>query len=189
MLFAPLGASSLLALHKVWRVVYALMMYCVLGSGTILAETQTLIPVEKRPVAPDFVLKDAEGRMHRLSDYRGKVVALNFWATWCPPCRREMPSMQRLKEQLDPNEFVILAVDVGEDDETVFSFIFALDVPIDYPLLLDIDGKVTDQWPILGLPTSFIIDKSGRVVLRAVGGRLWDAPEFAQTLKELIAEK
>jgi thiol-disulfide isomerase/thioredoxin len=157
--------------------------------GLVAAEEQTLIPVQQRPLAPDFVLKDAEGKSHRLSEYRGKVVALNFWATWCPPCRREMPSMQRLKDQMDPDQFVILAIDVGEDDETVFAFIFALDVPIDYPLLLDTDGAVTDQWPILGLPTSFVLDRSGRVVLRAVGGRLWDDPEFAQTIKSLITEK
>lgn len=171
------------------RIDCLLLVSLCLITGHVLAEQQTLIPVQQRPIAPDFVLKDAEGKLHRLSDYRGKIVALNFWATWCPPCRREMPSMQRLKDQMDPDEFVILAVDVAEDDETVFAFIFALDVPIDYPLLLDSDGKVTDQWPILGLPTSFVLDKSGRVVLRAVGGRLWDAPEFAQTIKALIAEK
>jgi len=154
-----------------------------------IAEVQTLVPVQDRPLAPDFVLQDAEGKTHRLADYRGKVVALNFWATWCPPCRREMPSMQRLKTQMPKDDFVILAVDVGEDDETVFAFIFALDIPIDYPLLLDRDGKVTERWPILGLPTSFILDKSGRVVLRAVGGRLWDSPEFAQSIRQLIEEK
>jgi len=165
------------------------MLLLLAGATLAAGEIQTLIPVQDRPAAPDFVLQDAEGKTHRLSDYRGRVVALNFWATWCPPCRREMPSMQRLKNQLAKEDFVILAVDVGEDDETVFAFIFALDLPIDYPLLLDRDGKVTEQWPILGLPTSFILDKSGRVVLRAVGGRLWDAPEFVRSIKQLLNEE
>jgi thiol-disulfide isomerase/thioredoxin len=89
-------------------------------------ESQTLTPYTERSMSPDFVLEDAEGKVHRLSDYRGKVVALNFWATWCPPCWREMPSMQRLKNQMDDSEFVILAVNVGEDEETVFGFTFAL---------------------------------------------------------------
>ena len=155
---------------------------------TRAGELQTLTPYTARTMAPDFVLEDAEGKVHRLSDYRGKVVALNFWATWCPPCWREMPSMQRLKNQMDDSEFVILAVNVGEDEETVFGFTFALDDPIDFTLLLDLDGKVTDQWPVVGLPTSFVIDKSGRIVLRAVGGRLWDAPEFAEALAGLVAE-
>lgn len=96
--------------------------------------------------------------------------------------------MQRLRNQMDDSEFVILAVNVGEDEETVFGFTFALDDPIDFTLLLDLDGKVTDQWPVVGLPTSFVIDKTGRIVLRAVGGRLWDAPEFADALARLVAE-
>lgn len=152
-------------------------------------EKQTLNPVDQRSPGIDFVLEDAEGNSHRLSDYRGKVVALNFWATWCPPCLREMPSMQRLKNQVDDSDFVILAVNVGEDEETVFRFIFAFDDPIDFPLLLDQEGKVTEQWPVVGLPTSFILDKQGRIVLRAVGGRLWDAPEFASAIAQLVEEK
>jgi len=165
-----------------------LVLVMALWTTCAVAEVQTLIPLQKRPAAPEFELRDAEGKIHRLSDYRGKVVALNFWATWCPPCRREMPSMQRLKNNMSAKDFVILAIDVGEDDETVFAFIFAMDIPIDYPLLLDRDGKVTDQWPRRGLPTSFILDKSGRVALRAVGGRLWDDPEFAQAINRLIQE-
>ena len=97
--------------------------------------------------------------------------------------------MQRLKNRMDETRFVILAVNVGEDEETVFGFTFALEEPIDFPMLLDLDGKVTDQWPVVGLPTSFVIDKTGRVVLKAVGGRLWDSPEFAGAIERLIAEE
>ena len=118
----------------------------------------------------------------------GEVTLVNFWASWCPPCWREMPSMQRLKNEMDQSGFVILAVNVGEDEETVFGFTYALDEPIDIPLLLDLDGKVTDQCPIVGLPTSFVIDKTGRVMLKAVGGRLWDAPEFAGAIEQLLSE-
>jgi len=159
-----------------------------IASAAHCGELQTLTPYTERMAAPDFVLEDADGNTHRLSDYRGKVVALNFWATWCPPCWREMPSMQRLKNEMDDSAFVILAVNVGEDEDTVFGFTFSLDEPIDFPLLLDLDGKVTDQWPIAALPTSFVIDKNGRTVLRAVGGRLWDAPEFAEAVAQLISE-
>ncbi len=149
---------------------------------------QTLVPVPGRPAAPDFNLVDVDGEQHRLSDYRGKVVAINFWATWCPPCLREMPSMQRLWDQLKEKDFVILAIDVGEDDETVFRFTIALDTPLEFPLLLDQQGKVVAQWPVLGLPTTFIVDKQGRVVYRAVGGREWDHPDFSSVISAMIDE-
>lgn len=170
-----------------WRCIVAgVCMLCISAWGE--ESPQTLVPVPNRPAAPDFSLLDADGKRHRLSDYRGKIVAINFWATWCPPCLREMPSMQRLSDQLKDKDFVILAIDVGEDDETVFRFTVALDTPLEFPLLLDLEGKIVAQWPVLGLPTTFIIDKQGRVAYRAVGGREWDHPDFANAITALIAE-
>ncbi len=157
--------------------------------STVHAESaQTLLPIPERPMAPEFVLVDADGKQHRLSDYRGNVVAINFWATWCPPCLREMPSMQRLWDRWKNKNFVILAIDVGEDDETVFRFTIELDTPLEFPLLLDREGKVVAQWPVLGLPTTFILDKQGRVVYRAVGGREWDQAEFYGPIESLLLE-
>lgn len=149
---------------------------------------QTLVPVPNRPAAPDFSLPDVDGEEHRLSDYRGKAVAINFWATWCPPCLREMPSMQRLWEKLKGKNFAILAIDVGEDDETVFGFTVALDTPLEFPLLLDQEGTIVEKWPVLGLPTTFIVDKQGRIAYRAVGEREWDHPDFASVITALIDE-
>jgi len=171
--------------RKGWRGVLAVVL--ILSVSAWGAESsQTLIPVPNGPAAPDFILLDVDGKQHRLADYRGKVVAINFWATWCPPCLREMPSMQRLWDQLKNEDFVILAIDVGEDDETVFRFTIALDTPLEFPLLLDREGKIIAQWPVLGLPTTFIIDKQGRVAYRAVGGREWDHPDFSSVIKALI---
>jgi peroxiredoxin len=170
-----------------WRYVVAVSLF--LSASTWGGESsQTLVPVPGRPAAPDFNLLDVDGNQHRLADYRGKVVAINFWATWCPPCLREMPSMQRLWDQLKQKDFVILAIDVGEDDETVFRFTIALDTPLEFPLLLDLDGKIVAQWPVLGLPTTFIVDKQGRVAYRAVGGREWDHPDFSRVITALIDE-
>ena len=166
----------------------ALALALWLACATAAAQPQTLTPLPDRPPAPDFALVDAEGKEHRLSDYRGQVVLVNFWATWCPPCRREMPSMQRLWEALRGTDFRMLAVDVGEDDETVFSFIFALDTAIEFPMLLDRDGKVTERWPVIGLPTSFLVDRSGRLAYRAIGGRDWDDPALVESIRELMAE-
>ncbi len=151
-------------------------------------QRQTLTAVEDRPLAKDFSLTDADGTVHRLSQYRGHVVLVNFWATWCPPCLREMPSMQRLWEQLKDRDFVLLAVDVGEDEETVFGFTLSLDVPIEFPLLLDRQGNIVAEWPVRGLPTTFLVDRNGRIVYRAVGGREWDAPELVEAIRVLLHE-
>ena len=87
------------------------------------------------PPAPDFTLSDLDGHPHRLSDYLGQVVIINFWATWCPPCRAEMPSMQRAWEQLQEEGILMLGIDVGEDEDTIF--LFTANYPVEFPLLLD----------------------------------------------------
>ena len=145
------------------------------GRGfTRLAET---------PPAPDFELSDLDGDRHRLSDYRGRVVIVNFWATWCPPCRAEMPSMQSAWEQLEHEGIMMLGIDVGEDEDTIFQF--TADYPVDFPLLLDLDSQVTAQWPVRGLPTTFIVDPQGNIVYRAIGSREWDDPELLAQIRAL----
>ena len=150
------------------------------------AQRQMLHPVPERPPAPDFELSDIDGQMHRLSDYRGQVVIVNFWATWCPPCREEMPSMQRVWGTLQKEDVVILAVDVGENEDIVFTF--TADYPMDFPLLLDRDSSVIQAWPVRGLPTTFVIDTQGRIAYRAVGSRDWESAEILRTLRDLQAE-
>lgn len=147
-----------------------------------------LTPVPDKPAVKDFTLTDVNGKRHRLSDYRGKIVLVNFWATWCPPCRREIPSMQRLWQQLKGNDFVMLAVDVAEDDDTVFGFSFAMGTEITFPVLLDRDASVSESWPVIGLPTSFVVDRDGRLVYRAVGGREWDDPKLVARIRALLAK-
>jgi peroxiredoxin len=143
----------------------------------------TLHPVADRPMAPEFALADMDGVLHRLSDYRGQVVIVNFWATWCPPCREEMPSMQRAWEQIQDEDIVILAIDVGEDEDTIFTF--TADYPVEFPLLLDLDSRVIQEWPVRGLPTTFIIDPQGRIAYRAIGTRDWEEPALLDTLRKL----
>jgi peroxiredoxin len=143
----------------------------------------TLHPVTDRPMAPDFALADIDGKIHRLSDYRGQVVIVNFWATWCPPCREEMPSMQRAWEQIKDHNIVILAIDIGEDEDTIFAF--SADYPVEFPLLLDLDSRVIQDWPVRGLPTTFVIDPQGRIAYRAIGSRDWEHPAVLGTLTNL----
>ena len=142
-----------------------------------------LTPLPDKAPAPQFVLSDLDGGIHRLSDYRGKVVIINFWATWCPPCREEMPSMQRAWEQLRGEGIGMLAINVGEDEDAVFQF--TANYPVEFPLLLDQDSSVTAAWPVRGLPTTFVVDPGGRLVYRAIGGREWDDPGLLTRIRAL----
>lgn len=133
--------------------------------------------------APSFTLKDMDGNIHKLADYKGQVAVVNFWASWCPPCREEMPSMERAWKQLQKENIAMLAINVGEDADTIFTF--TADYPVSFPLLMDQDSSVINEWPVKGLPTTFVLDKQGRIVYRVIGGREWDAPELIDMLIEL----
>jgi peroxiredoxin len=142
-----------------------------------------LTSLPDRALAPDFALTDIDGNTHRLSDYRGKVLIINFWATWCPPCREEMPSMDRAWEMLKEEGILMLAVNVGEDEDSIFQF--TANYPVGFPLLMDRDSKVVGEWPIRGLPTTFVVDPQGRLAYRAIGGRTWDDAELLAPIRAL----
>ena len=171
------------------RAVLVFTLMLLAHSTHAAAPPQTMTPVADRPAAPDFALKDADGKIHRLSEHRGKVVLVNFWATWCPPCRREMPSMQRAWTQLQGENFEMLAINVGEDEDTIFGFTFSTGVELTFPILMDRDAQVIKAWPVIALPTSFVVDPQGRIVYRAVGGREWDDPELLKKIRELMPRK
>jgi peroxiredoxin len=145
------------------------------------AAAQTLPAMEPPFAATDFTLTDYEGKTHRLSDYRGQVVVLNFWATWCPPCRLEMPSMERAWQQVKGEGIVVLGVNVGEDEDTIFAFTGSY--PVSFPLPMDSDGTVIKSYPVVGLPTTYIISPDGMVTHRAVGSREWDDPALLERLR------
>ncbi len=142
-----------------------------------------LLPLPKKPKAPDFETTDLAGNTHRLSDYRGQVVIVNFWATWCPPCRAEMPSMQRAWEELRAEGVVLLAVNMGEKREAVAEFLE--NNLIDFPLLLDGEMVVSSGWPVQGLPTTYVVDPQGRAVYAATGMREWDTPAVLGQIRSL----
>jgi peroxiredoxin len=167
--------------------VFALML--LVHSAHAATPAQTMTDIADQPTAPDFALKDVDGKLRRLSESRGKVVLVNFWATWCPPCRREMPSMQRAWTQLKGENFEMLAINVGEDEDTIFGFTFSTGAELTFPILLDRDAQVIKAWPVIALPTSFIVDPRGRIVYRAVGGREWDDPALLGKIRELIPKR
>lgn len=163
--------------------VVALLFALSTGAGEL---KQGLSALTDKPAAHDFNLKDMDGKSWRLSELRGKVVLVNFWATWCPPCRAELPSLERLWQLLNKEDFVVLAVNVGESVDTIFPFTGTLESSPTFPILLDLDSAVLNAWPVLGLPTTFIIDRHGKIVFRAVGGREFDDPVLVGQIRELI---
>lgn len=153
-------------------------------ASVILAAPGALPEVKQPFAAYDFTVKDSDGKQHRLSDYRGKLVILNFWATWCPPCREEMPSMNRAHKKLVNDDIVILAVNVGEDEDTVFEF--TGNYPVDFPLLMDRSGEVVQHYPAMALPTTYIISPTGMVTHRTIGGRAWDDDLLLNELRRML---
>ena len=134
--------------------------------------------------APDFSLPKLDGDMVRLSDYRGKVVFLNIWATWCSPCREEMPSMEKLYQQMKGEDFEILAVSIDILGAKAVAP-FVKELKLSFPTLLDPDGTVKRLYSTTGVPESFIIDKNGVVTVKIIGPRDWGSPEAVKVLKDL----
>lgn len=137
--------------------------------------------------AEGFTLEDLRGSMMSLRDFRGKVIFLNFWASWCGPCRIEMPAMELLWQVFQDDDFVILAVDVKEERDTVSSFIEKNDYT--FPVLLDSRGKVASMYDLRAYPTSFLIDREGKVVGKAVGAREWASKDSFDLIKYLLDKK
>ena len=133
--------------------------------------------------APNFTLRSLKGRDVSLEDLKGQVVFLNFWATWCPPCRNEMPSMEKLYQRMEGRAFTMLAVDLQENEDQVRSFVET--AGYSFPVLLDPSGRTGAAYQVSGIPTTYIIDKRGNVLARVVGGREWHTPEIVELFIDL----
>jgi thiol-disulfide isomerase/thioredoxin len=158
------------------------MLACVLTFPTQGAEFRILEPA----APPALATRDMNGREHDLANYKGQVVLINFWASWCPPCRKEMPSMQRLLQKMSGKSFVILAVDTGESRDEAEPLL--KEMRPDFPILLDAEGKLAKRWNVFAMPTSFLVDKRGRVRYVLPGATEWDADDGWRLIQELLAE-
>jgi thiol-disulfide isomerase/thioredoxin len=132
---------------------------------------------------PPLALRDLAGEEHKLADYKGKVVVLNFWATWCDPCREEMPSMQRLQDKL-AGKLVILAVDYGEGPPRIKDFLSK--VPVRFTVLLDRDTSAASAWKVKVLPTTLVIGPDQSVRFVAVGDIGWDTQAIEEQIRKLL---
>lgn len=137
--------------------------------------------------APDFVAQDLQGQAVRLSAQRGKVVFLNFWATWCPPCRQEMPSMEALSKKFAAEDFVMLAISEDDGGAPVVKK-FVEQNKLTFPILISPTGEIGRSFGVYGYPETFLIDREGHQVARFIGPRDWRDPRFEQDLRTLISE-
>jgi peroxiredoxin len=134
--------------------------------------------------APDFTLPTPDGQQVSLMQYRGKVVFLNFWATWCIPCREEMPALERLHQTYQAQDLAIISIDLKESADQVKAFFAKHN--LSFPALLDQDGSVFRDYLVAGMPTTYLIGRDGTMLARGVGGRDWTRSEALQLIQELI---
>ncbi len=164
-----------------------LLMSCL--ASLFLAAGAPAAGFEPRPAtpAPELKAQDLAGAPRTLADYRGKVVLLNFWASWCPPCLREMPSMERLRIRMVGQPLAIVALDSAEAQEDVSAFLSRM--KLGFPVLLDPDGSNTRRWKVFALPTTFLLDAEGRVRYVLTGPTEWDEGEALAMIESLLAEQ
>jgi peroxiredoxin len=156
------------------------------AAATHYLQVLGLQPPTEQVEAPDFTLKDLNSRKVRLADFRGKVVFLNFFATWCVPCRAEMPAMERLHREFKGKGLVVLAVDIQESARTVRPFVRELQ--LSFPALLDEDGSVAYMYAVRPVPATYLISREGRIVWRAFGARDWDNADSRQYFFQLLSD-
>jgi cytochrome c biogenesis protein CcmG, thiol:disulfide interchange protein DsbE len=154
------------------------------------------LPVEVGTAAPDFQVRDLEGNPVSLADLRGEVVLLNIWATWCPPCREEMPSMQRLHERLGPEGLRVVAVSIDAAEGSVDVSgrpggdvaRFAEGMQLDFEIWHDPPGAIQRTYRTTGVPESFVIDRTGTIVKKVIGPTEWDSDANVELIRRLLEE-
>lgn len=161
------------------------VLFCFAAIGSAPASDAELKPWTGAPQAPAIVLPAPDGTTLALEKWRGRVVLVNFWASWCEPCVEEMPAMQLLRERFDRSRFEILAVNFREHPQRIESFMKRMD--IDFPVVRDDDGSVARNWGVRVFPSSFIVDATGRIRLAAIGPVDWTASDVEARIRALLS--
>jgi len=160
-----------------------LFMFVILFFASIHLQATNLKPFTANTPTPPLKLTDLQGNPHDLNDYKGKVVLVQFWATYCGPCRKEMPSMNKMIKKMGATPFKILAVDMGETKAEVTQFVN--EVKPEFSILMDESGKSIADWRVFAAPSNFIIGPAGKIRYTLFGGVEWDSDEIVNKLKAL----
>ncbi len=180
------------------RLLFLLAAFLFLGSSQLFAQATRnpsidykVVPkleeIKDHPAAPDFTLANPDGRKLSLKDYRGKVVFLNFWATWCEFCREEMPAMDRLYREFKGKGFEVLAVNVKDKRSDALAFVKKL--KLSYPIMMDPEGEIGLLYGAFAMPTTYLIDEKGMLLARLWGPADWDGPAARNLIKSLLDRK
>lgn len=165
-----------------------LALIALLGMLSLPAQASTTLPkgiiaMDGRPAGP-MVLNDIDGNAFNLNDSRGKWVFLHFWASWCGPCIKEMPTIQAITSDFENTDLQIVLVNTAEDEDTIFSFMAT--IAPDLNTLMDPQGLTTEDWQPRGLPSTYFVDPEGKLRYLALGGRPWNEGEYLAFLKGLL---
>ncbi len=133
--------------------------------------------------APAFSLPDTADKIHNIADYKGQVVILNFWATWCVPCREEMPSLKKAWSRLRTEGVQLLGVATRDQREAVTEF--KKKHNLEFPLPIDQDGSVASNWAVMAVPTAYVVNTDGRIAMRIIGGHEWESSELLDSILAL----
>lgn len=196
---SPRGLFSRPLVWITFLVLLAFLSFAFLGQFFFRAKTANPSPARdyfkrlaiERPKnviqAPNFTLEDLSGKPLSIKDFRGKIVFLNFWATWCVPCREEMPLMEILHREYKDRGMEMVAVNFREDKKEVQKFFDELG--LSFKSLMDSGGDVSDKYGAWSLPLTYIIDRKGEFVGKTVGDRKWDSEDAREFFRELLQEK
>ncbi len=166
------------------RIVLLLCLTTLLASCEKQEGGKTQLQAAIGKPAPDFTLSDLNGKTWKLSDLKGKVVFVNFWATWCPPCRQEMPSMQALYKEMASERFEMLAI--LQNDDPARAEKLARQLGITFPILVDPESKAAKAYGLTGVPETFIVDASGILREKFIGAYPWDSPQAKSMIGKYI---
>ena len=177
-------------INRILAMLLTAMLALPAGAGALDSELARAAGMEAYPVplkAPTFdlpALAGEAGEAHAKAHYQGKVVLLNFWASWCPPCREEFPSLERLQQSLGGKDFTVLAVSVMDCETGIARFLGGHKPPFD--VLLDTEGKTARNYRAMGVPVTYLLDLEGRMLAGKTGPQAWDSAEMQRLIRQVI---
>lgn len=166
---------------------YLLFFLVVCGLALLFEKKVVSAGAQIQKTAPDFSLKDLAGHKYRLSDFRGRIVFLNFWASWCPPCRAEAPSIEKLQNTFSKDKLLVVTVATNSSEKQLKNFI--KENKLTFLVLTDPSGVVTRLYEIKGVPTTFVLNQKGAILRQELGGRDWAEVGEINYFKKLTGQK